>query len=184
MTGPADRRHEYQERDFSPSFQSANICKQVNKVTFGRPPQVASAEIRNLLEKYPSTRTNSQLLAHNRESINDVWNRCNKILAAEPFKLDVQKHELQNILEDHRLDMHLQTAQILSEMDFADDVNLKRLYNYHLATNRNNYEQMVEAREEFVDMQSSPEFTKMMFKIAAATTIANRRKKQRDSKLK
>ena len=68
--------------------------------------------------------------------------------------------------------MNLQTTDILTDLEFADDVNLKRLYNYHLATNRNNYEAMLEAREEYKAQRESPKIIKMWLKIAEATSIA------------
>ena len=44
------------------------------------------------------------------------------------------------MMEDHRLDMHLKTAEMLQELDFVDDKNLKMLYNYNCQTNRINYD--------------------------------------------
>ena len=43
-------------------------------------------------------------------------------------------------MEDHRLEMHLKTSEMLEELDFVDDKNLKMLYNYNCATNRVNYD--------------------------------------------
>ena len=77
----------------------------------------------------------------------------------------------------------MQTSDILTDLEFADDVNLKRLYNYHCATNRNNYESMIEAREEYITQRESPQIIRMWLKIAEATSIANRMKKQRENKI-
>lgn len=52
--------------------------------------------------------------------------------------------------------MHLKTADLLTELEFADDANLKKLYNYNLATNRNNYESMLEVREEYLTQKNDP----------------------------
>ena len=65
------------------------------------------------------------------------------------------------VLENHRLEMKLQTSDLLTELEFADDVNLKKLYNYNLATNRNAYEAMLEAREEFLTQRHAPEIARM-----------------------
>ena len=61
----------------------------------------------------------------------------------------------------------------MTDLEFADDINLKRLYNYHLATNRANYESMLEAREEYLSAKESPEVIKMWHYISVATSIAN-----------
>ena len=79
--------------------------------------------------------------------------------------------------------MNLQTTDILTDLEFVDDVNLKRLYNYHLATNRSNYEAMLEAREEYKAQRESPKIIKMWLKIAEATSIANRMKKEKSDKI-
>ena len=61
----------------------------------------------------------------------------------------------------------------MTELEFADDVNLKRLYNYNLATNRNNYESMLEVRREYLKAKEDPEIIKMWSKIAQETSIAS-----------
>lgn len=68
--------------------------------------------------------------------------------------------------------MNLQTTDLLKEIEFVDDIHLKRLYNYNLATNRNNYEAMVEVREEFFKQKSDPEVARMWSRIAKSTSIA------------
>ena len=46
--------------------------------------------------------------------------------------------------------MQLQTSDLLTELDFTNEHNLKRLYNYNLASNRIAHESFLEAREEFM----------------------------------
>lgn len=53
-------------------------------------------------------------------------------------------------LENHRLEMNLQTTDLLTELDFAGNDYLKKLYNYNLATNRDNYESTLEVRQEYL----------------------------------
>ena len=64
---------------------------------------------------------------------------------------------------DHKLDINVQTSDLLTEVEFADDLLIKRLVNYNLATNRHDYENMLEAKEEYFEMQKSPEMAKMWY---------------------
>ena len=50
------------------------------------------------------------------------------------------------VLENHRLEMNIGTTNLLTELDFTTDAFLKRLYNYNLASNRDNYESMLDLR--------------------------------------
>ena len=62
---------------------------------------------------------------------------------------------------------------MLAELDYADDQFLKKLFNYRLATNQNNYELMLDAREEFVNNKFSDEKIKLWHAIAQEDSIAN-----------
>ena len=77
--------------------------------------------------------------------------------------------------------MNIQTADILTDLEFADDQFLKKLYNYTLATQRHDYENMLDAREEFLAYRNNPEAAKMWYKISKNNSIANRKKKEKDS---
>ena len=49
VQNPNMRRHEYHDRDLSAVYTKVNK-KKVNKVTYGRPPQLESPEIQKMLE--------------------------------------------------------------------------------------------------------------------------------------
>jgi len=109
------------------------------------------------MNKYPDYQNGSNhLINHNRSQLEDLYDKCNEFLIKEPAKQEIQKQELRSILDNHRLEMHLQTADLLTDLEFADDANLKKLYNYNLATNRNNYESMLEVREEYLTQKNDP----------------------------
>ena len=63
-------------------------------------------------------------------------------------KNDVNVSQLQLILERHRMDMNMQTTDILQELDFVDQDQLKRLFNYILASNRDLHESRIDVRHE------------------------------------
>ena len=65
-----------------------------------------------------------------------------------------------------------------------DDSYLKRLYNYNLATNRNNYEAVLEVRREFKTRADDPDKVKMWSDILKSDTIAMKKKKIKDDKVK
>ena len=112
---------------------------------------MGSLEMKKLLLKYPDTRKGrNDALCSNREKLSELYQNCNRFLDHDASAGEIRKHDLKMVLENHRLEMKLQTADLLQELEFADDVNLKKLYNYNLATNRHAYESMLEAREEFL----------------------------------
>ena len=107
--------------------------------------------MKKMMEKYPvDDGKGKQLLKENQEKLYGLWSKCNEVLERSPARQVINHQELKMILENHRLEMHLQTTDLLQELEFVDDVHLKRLYNYNLATNRNNYESMLEVTDEFI----------------------------------
>ena len=70
--------------------------------------------------------------------------------------------------------MNLKTTEMLTNIDFANDEFLKKLYNYNLATNRNNYEDMQAVREEYFHARDhDPEMAKLWYEINKTNTIAS-----------
>ena len=65
----------------------------------------------------------------------------------------------------------MQTSQLLTEMDFANDHFFKRLYNYNLASNRNVYETKQEICEEFFASRQDPKIAKLWYEINKMNTI-------------
>ena len=62
--------------------------------------------------------------------------------------------------------MNLQTSELLTHIDFANDDFLKKMFNYNLATNRNNYEDMQAVREEYFHARDKdPKMAKLWFEI-------------------
>ena len=66
----------------------------------------------------------------------------------------------------------MQTSELIDQIGTVDDSYLKRLYNYNLATNRNNYEAMLEVRKEYHGRIDDPARVKMWYDIVKSDTIA------------
>lgn len=79
--------------------------------------------------------------------------------------------------------MHLKTADILQELDFVADKNLKMLYNYNCATNQVNYDYKLLAQEEFEDRRQDPQIMTLQSKIAKENSYANIKKKMINQKI-
>ena len=86
-------------------------------------------------------------------------------------------------MEDHRLEMHLNTAQMLQELDFIDDKNLKISYNYNCETNRVNYDFKLLAQEELQERRNDPKIIGLQSKIAKENSLAYVKKKQLTQRL-
>ena len=108
---------------------------------------------------------------------------CEEFLA-NPGKDEINKQHLKSVLEDHRLDMLLQTSELLDDVNEVDNTYLKRIYNYNLATNRNNYEAMLEVRKEYLGRNDEPEKLKMWGDILKSDTIAMKQKRIREDRVK
>ena len=95
-----------------------------------------------------------------------MWHQCNDVLESDTSaKTEINRQQLKLILENHRLEMNLGTTNLLTELDFTSDAFLKRLYNYNLASNRDNYESMLDLREEFLKDKMDLERIKLWAKI-------------------
>ena len=91
--------------------------------------------------------------------------------------------QLEKLLEDHRLDMNLKTAEMLQDLDFIEDHNLKQLYNYNLATNRNNYEYVLLSKEEHEDRRNDAKIIALQSKIAKENSLAYVKKKVMNARI-
>ena len=78
----------------------------------------------------------------------------------------------------------MQTSELLDQLGPVDDSYLKRHYNYNLDTNRNNYEAVLEVRREFQTRADDPDKVKMWSDILKSDTIAMKKKKIKDDKVK
>ena len=73
-----------------------------------RPPKEDSPEIRKLVKKYPDlNKGKNDTIMKNRESVNNLWNKCNEVLNYQPAKEQIRVQQLKSILENHRLDMNI-----------------------------------------------------------------------------
>ena len=79
--------------------------------------------------------------------------------------------------------MHLKTADILQELDFVVDKNLKMLYNYNCATNQANHDFKLIAQEEFEDRRHDPQIIALQSKIAKENSLAYVKKKIMNKKI-
>lgn len=90
------KRHEYHDRELSPAFLGAtspqgkiNIRTRSTKPIVGRPPQMASPEIKKMLHKYPDKRDSGEVLTQNRAQVEDLWLKCNDFLSRRPAKQEI-----------------------------------------------------------------------------------------------
>lgn len=97
----------------------------------------------------------------NRAQIEDLWFKCNDFLSRRPAKQEIVRQNLRMTLENHRLEMNLQTTDLLTDLDFAGEDFLKKLYNYNLATNRDNYESMLDVRQEYLKQRFDEKTVKL-----------------------
>ena len=79
--------------------------------------------------------------------------------------------------------MHLKTTDMLQELDFVDDKNLKMLYNYNCATNRVNYDFKLVAQEDHKDRSHDPKIIELQHQIAKETSLASVKKKCANNKI-
>mmetsp|Transcript_6049 Transcript_6049/g.8159 ORF Transcript_6049/g.8159 Transcript_6049/m.8159 type:complete len:104 (-) Transcript_6049:40-351(-) len=79
--------------------------------------------------------------------------------------------------------MNLKTAEMLQDLDFIEDHNLKQLYNYNCATNRNNYEYILGSREEHIERRNDAKIIALQSKIAKENSLAYVKKKVMNSRL-
>ena len=79
--------------------------------------------------------------------------------------------------------MHLKTADMLQELDFVVDKNLKMLYNYACVTNQVNYDFKLIAQEEFEDRRHDPQIIALQSKIAKENSLAFIKKKVMNQKI-
>ena len=70
------------------------------------------------------------------QQLKSIQERCNDHLQNHSAKESIQKQQLVKVLEDHRLEMHLGTAEMVQDIEFANEKELKMFYNYNCSTNR------------------------------------------------
>ena len=98
-------------------------------------------------------------------------------------KHDVNVSQLQLILERHRMDMNLQTAELLQELDFVESEQLKRLYNYNLASNRDVFEAQLDVMHEHEYLKTDPEMVKMWANMTKTMSVAAKQKREQMRKI-
>ena len=80
---------------------------------------------------------------------------------AQPAKDEINKQNLKSVLDNHRLEMQMQTSELLDEVSEVNNTFIKRIYNYNLATNRNNYEAILDVKKEYFGMREDPALIKI-----------------------
>ena len=122
-------------------------------------------------------------ITRTRQQLDTLFRTCNNHLMNDSAKRQIQRMQLEKLLEDHRLDMNLKTAEMLQDLDFIEDHNLKHLYNYNLATNRNNYEYVLLSKEEHEDRRNDAKIIALQSKIAKENSLAYVKKKVMNARI-
>ena len=87
------------------------------------------------------------------------------------------------ILVNHKLQLNMQTSELLKDNDFAKESMIKKLVNYEMASKRHDYENMLEAREDYLKSLNDPELVRMKFNLSKTNTIANLTRRQKEKKI-
>ena len=98
-------------------------------------------------------------------------------------KNDVNVSQLELILERHRMDMNIQTTQVLQELDFVDSDQLKRLFNYTLASNRDLFESQLDCKHEHEYLKTDEVMVKMWANMTKTMSVAAKTKREQQRKI-